>query len=45
MYVGEALGLLSILEWVHEFNLRPMDFELDAKRVVDSFHSINFDTA
>ncbi|XP_045822393.1 uncharacterized protein LOC123915300 [Trifolium pratense] len=36
---GEALGLLSALNWVHELNLGPVDFELDSKIVVDSFHS------
>jgi hypothetical protein len=42
-YIGEALGLLSALDWVHELNLGPMDFEIDAKRVVDSFNSQNCD--
>jgi len=28
---------------VHEFNLGPVDFELDAKRVVNSFYSQNCD--
>ncbi|XP_045794003.1 uncharacterized protein LOC123888879 [Trifolium pratense] len=36
---GEALGLLPALNWVHELNLGPVDFELDSKIVVDSFHS------
>ena len=39
VHVGETLGLLSALEWVHVLNLRPVDFEMDAKRVVDNFHS------
>ncbi|KEH22549.1 hypothetical protein MTR_7g053400 [Medicago truncatula] len=33
VHIGEALGLLSALEWVHELNLGPMDFEMDAKKV------------
>jgi hypothetical protein len=43
VHVGEALGLLSALEWVHLLNLGHVDFELDAKRVVDSFKSQNSD--
>ena len=35
MYIGEALRLLKALQWVHE--LGPTDFELDYKKVVDSF--------
>jgi len=41
--VGEALGLLSALEWVQELNLGPIDFELDVKKVVDSFLSSRHD--
>lgn len=41
--VGEALGFLSALEWVHVLNLGPIDFELDTKRVVDSFLSTKHD--
>ncbi|MCH86489.1 cytochrome P450, partial [Trifolium medium] len=37
VHVGEALGLLYALKWVHELNLGPVDFELDSKRVVDRF--------
>jgi len=37
VHVGEALGLLSALEWVHLLQLEPINFELDAKRAVDSF--------
>ena len=43
VHIGEALGLLYALDWVHELNLGPVDFELDAKRVVDSFNSQNCD--
>jgi len=43
VHIGEALGLLSALDWVHELNIGPVDFELDAKRVVDSFNSQNCD--
>jgi len=39
VHVGQVLGLLSALEWVHVLNLGPVDFEMDAKRVVDNFHS------
>lgn len=41
--VGEALRILSAFEWVHELNLGPLDFELAAKRVVDSFLSPKHD--
>jgi ribonuclease HI len=34
VHVSEALGLLSALKWVHEFNLGPIEFELDSKKVV-----------
>ncbi|XP_045831568.1 uncharacterized protein LOC123922956 [Trifolium pratense] len=37
--IGEALGLLSALNWVHELNLVPVDFELDSKVVEDNLHS------
>ncbi|WJX93691.1 hypothetical protein P8452_75185 [Trifolium repens] len=43
VHIGEALGLLSALNWVHELQLGPVDFELDSKRVVDSFHSLAHD--
>ena len=43
IHVGEALSLLSALVWVHELNLGPMDFELDAKKVVDNFLSTKHD--
>jgi len=39
VHVREALGLLSTLDWVHVLNLGHVDFELDAKRVVDNFNS------
>ncbi|MCI01421.1 receptor-like kinase CR4, partial [Trifolium medium] len=38
--VGIALGLLSALNRAHELQLGPVEFELDSKRVVDSFHSL-----
>jgi ribonuclease HI len=41
--IGEALGLLSALNWVHELNLGLVDFELDSKVVVDNFHSNKID--
>jgi len=43
VHIGEALGLLSALEWVLELNLGPIDFEMDAKKVVDNFLSTNHD--
>jgi len=33
VHIGEALGLLSALQWVHELRLEPIDFELDSKTV------------
>jgi len=43
VHVGEALGFLSALEWVHQLHLGPIDFELDAKKVLDSFSSAHQD--
>ncbi|CAJ2645584.1 unnamed protein product [Trifolium pratense] len=37
--IGEALGLLSALNWVHDLQLENVDFELDSRNVVTSFHS------
>jgi hypothetical protein len=37
VHIGEALGLLSALQWVDKLSLRPIDFELDLKKVVDNF--------
>lgn len=39
VHVGEALGSLCALEWIHDLNLRLVDSELDAERVVDTFLS------
>lgn len=39
VHVGEALGLLSAMDWVHLLQLGTVDFEMDAKRVVDSINS------
>jgi len=36
VHIGEALGLLSTIQWMHELRLGPIDFELDSKKVVDS---------
>jgi len=36
--VGEALGLFHAIQWVWELQLTSVDFELDAKKVVDDFH-------
>jgi len=38
VYIGETLDLFSSLNWIHKLNLRPIDFELNSKREVDSFH-------
>lgn len=43
VHIEEVLGLLFALDWVHELNIGPVNFELDAKRVVDSFNSQNCD--
>jgi hypothetical protein len=32
--IGEVLGLLSALNWVHDLRLENVDFELDSKNVV-----------
>jgi len=37
--LGEALGLLSTLCWMHDLQLGIVDFELDSKNVVDSLYS------
>ncbi|KAK2375736.1 hypothetical protein QL285_076606 [Trifolium repens] len=37
--LGEALGLLSALQWVNDLHLHNMDFEMDSKRVVDCLYS------
>jgi ribonuclease HI len=37
--LGEALGLLHAINWVHELELENVDFELDSKNVVTKFHS------
>jgi len=31
VHIGEVLGLLSALNWIHEHQLGPIDFELDSK--------------
>ncbi|KEH33174.1 hypothetical protein MTR_3g026270 [Medicago truncatula] len=31
VHIGEALGLISSLEWVHELNMGPIDLEMDAR--------------
>jgi len=43
VHIGEALGLLSALHWVLDFHLGHVDFDLDSKKVVDSFKSNNYD--
>ncbi|KEH25827.1 hypothetical protein MTR_6g034915 [Medicago truncatula] len=35
--IGEVLGLLYAIQWVHELQLTNVDFEMDAKLVVDYF--------
>lgn len=41
--VGEAQGLSQAIQWVHELQLPNVDFELEAKRVVDHFNIGNND--
>ncbi|XP_024640669.1 uncharacterized protein [Medicago truncatula] len=36
--IGEALGLLYAIQWVYELQLTNVDFEMDAKLVVDYFN-------
>lgn len=36
--VGEVLGLFHAMQWVHELQLPNVDFELNAKKVVDYFN-------
>ncbi|KAK2423742.1 hypothetical protein QL285_034175 [Trifolium repens] len=36
--LGEAIGLLSAIKWVHELQLHNVGFELDSKNVVAKFH-------
>jgi hypothetical protein len=36
--VGEALGLLHDINWVHNLQLEGLDFVLDSKNVVGYFH-------
>jgi len=43
VYIGEALGLLSALEWVHQLNLDPIYFEIGAKKIDDNFLLTNHD--
>jgi hypothetical protein len=37
--IGEALVLLSALNWIHELQLENADFELGSKNVVTRFHN------
>jgi len=39
VHVDETLRLLSDLEWVHQLHLEPINFELDVKKMKDSFSS------
>ncbi|CAJ2653208.1 unnamed protein product [Trifolium pratense] len=36
--IGEAIGLLKALNWVHELQLANVDFEFDSQIVVTRFH-------
>ena len=45
VYIREALGLLSALEWVRELQLGHVDFEMDAKKVVDTLMSSKYDVS
>ncbi|MCI88890.1 hypothetical protein A2U01_0110178, partial [Trifolium medium] len=31
VHIGEALGLLAALKWIHELQLGPVEFELDSE--------------
>ncbi|AES60413.1 hypothetical protein MTR_1g045340 [Medicago truncatula] len=41
--IGEALGLSYTIQWVHELKLTNVDFEMDAKRVVDYYNKVSND--
>ncbi|AES60782.2 hypothetical protein MTR_3g111390 [Medicago truncatula] len=41
--IGEALGLSYAIQWVHELKLTNVDFEMDAKRVVDYYNKVSND--
>jgi len=43
VHVDEALGLLSDLEWVYQLHLGPINFELDTKKMMNSFSPANQD--
>ena len=45
VHVGEALGLLFAMDWVHLLQLGTVDFEMDAKRVVEDVYSTHSDVA
>ena len=45
MSEGEAIGLLYAIRWAKEQNLNNVIFELDSKRVVDSFYSTRNDVS
>jgi len=36
--MGEALGLLHVMQWLNELNLVNMDFETDSKVVAHSIY-------
>jgi len=36
--VGEAFGFYHVIQWVRELQLSNVDFEMDAKKVVDYFN-------
>ena len=36
--IGEALGLSYAIQWAYELQLTNVDFEMDAKRVVDYYN-------
>jgi hypothetical protein len=37
--IGEALGLLSALNWVNKLRLEDVDFKLDSRTIVMRFHN------
>jgi hypothetical protein len=41
--IGEAVGLLSAIEWMQELEFKQVVFSLDAKSIVDSFNMYTHD--
>jgi ribonuclease HI len=43
--IGEAVSLHTTLEWVSDLQFDNVDFALDSKKVVDSFHTCVVDNS